>query len=491
MARIDLINIFIKIFLITLFIYLIYEKITNYKNNSINYIFVVVVSVIVSIMYIIVKGFLPTLIPIIILYIIYGIIINKAIKKEFNYVAYIFSCVIAYAMYLISIATSGIILLLIIKKREYANPINLITISIIYVLLFLFVFTRKRFKKGFNFLKSEESNKYVKKYAIFWVGVIVIILGMFQNRNNFLWRSCVATGSVCIMLSITIWIKSQITKTYKNRMRDRTIEMQKIEIDEQARIMEELKSENLKLASAIHKYNKKFSSLEFAMKNVIEKGIKTEFANEISVILEETKDASQNFAKEVETKSNKIPLTNNVGIDNMFKYMQEEARKKEINFDLKLNTSINSLLESIITKDKFETLIGDHLKDAIIAIDASSNSYKSILVTLGLIDGNYEFTIYDTGIEFEIDTLLKLGQEQVTTHKEEGGTGIGFITTFETLKECKASLIIEEYNPEATNYTKAVIIRFDGKNEYRICSYRAEKIKEKNHGRKIHIRKIK
>ena len=171
--------------------------------------------------------------------------------------------------------------------------------------------------------------------------------------------------------------------------------------------------------------------------------------------------------------------------------MQEEARKKSINFDLKLNTSINPLLENVVSKDKFETLIGDHLKDAIIAVESSKASYKSILVTFGLIDGMYEFSVYDTGIEFEIDTLLKLGKEQVTTHKEEGGSGIGFITTFETLKECKASLIIEEYNPEATNYTKSVNIRFDGKNQYKIYSYRAEEIKKQKPESRIRIEKIK
>ena len=66
-----------------------------------------------------------------------------------------------------------------------------------------------------------------------------------------------------------------------------------------------------------------------------------------------------------------------------------------------------------------------------------------------------------------------------------GGTGIGFMTTFETLKECKASLIIEEYNKQ--EYTKAVIIKFDDKNEYRIHSYRVEEIKNKTQNNRIII----
>ena len=367
----------------------------------------------------------------------------------------------------------------------------MVTIPLVSLLLYFTIFTIKRLKNGFNFLINRHIEKHTIVVILFFIGATIFIFGLFQTKNNKLFNTALSSGAVIIGISIFIWIKSQITKTYKNRMRDRTIEIQKAEIDEQAKIMEKLKAENLKLASAVHKYNKKFSSLEFAMKNALETGANTEFADELSVILDETKEASKNFAKEVQTNVNKLPLTNNTGIDNMFKYMQEEARKKIINFDLKLNTSINPLLEKIITKDKFETLIGDHLKDAIIAVDKSEDSYKSILITLGLVDGVYEFSVFDTGIEFEIDTLLKLGKEHVTTHKDEGGSGIGFMTTFETLKECKASLIIEEYNPETTNYTKAVIIRFDGKNEYKICSYRAEKIKEQKHERRIIIEKLK
>lgn len=59
------------------------------------------------------------------------------------------------------------------------------------------------------------------------------------------------------------------------------------------------------------------------------------------------------------------------------------------------------------------------------------------------------------------------------------------MTTFETLKECKASLEIEEFNNK--EYTKAVIIRFDDKNEYRIHSYRAEEIKNKIQDNRIII----
>lgn len=483
----------LKIFMITLVTYFIYVKITNYKNNDMHKtIFIICCSVNMSIIYIILKQYLQPVSVIIILEIIYATIINVIVmKEEFNYLTYVVSFIMAYIIFLVAVLISGIVLKLCIPDINFKNSISLITIPLIEIMLSNSILKIKRFDKGFNFLKNQTVNKEVINFSVLFCLVMILFFAILQNHNNKIVNKVLMATLLFIAIIFIIWIKTQITKTYKSKMRDRTIEIQKTEIDEQTKLIEEIKAENLKLATAVHKYNSKFESLEHAMKNALSLDSKTEFANEISVILKESEETLKNFAKEVEVNTNKLPLTNIAGIDKMFKYMQEEAAKDNINFDLKINESITPLIENIIPKEKFEILIGDHLKDAIIAIKASKATYKSILVTLGLVEGIYEFSIYDTGIEFEIDTLLKLGEEQVTTHKNEGGSGIGFMTTFETLKECKASLVIEEYNPETTNYTKSVTIKFDGKNEYKICSYRAEKIKEQKSKRRIIIEKMK
>ena len=47
------------------------------------------------------------------------------------------------------------------------------------------------------------------------------------------------------------------------------------------------------------------------------------------------------------------------------------------------------------------------------------------------------------------------------------------MTTFETMKETGASLIIEEFQQNKDRfYTKSVTIKFDGKNQYKVISYR-------------------
>ena len=128
---------------------------------------------------------------------------------------------------------------------------------------------------------------------------------------------------------------------------------------------------------------------------------------------------------------------------------------------------------SDISKEDLEILIADHVKDAIIAINHSDNEYRSILVRLGKIDNFYSLYIYDSGIEFEEETLANLGKRPCTTHAEDGGTGFGFMNTFDTLKKYSASLIIKELSkPSKANYTKIVIIKFDGENNFKIESYK-------------------
>ena len=99
---------------------------------------------------------------------------------------------------------------------------------------------------------------------------------------------------------------------------------------------------------------------------------------------------------------------------------------------------------------------------------------------LGLLEEYYGFSVFDSGVPFEPDTLSRLGTGFVTTRAHTGGSGIGFATTFDTMKEFRASLVISEYVPDGASFTKSVTIRFDGKHEYVIETFRPEAFPEDN-----------
>ena len=130
------------------------------------------------------------------------------------------------------------------------------------------------------------------------------------------------------------------------------------------------------------------------------------------------------------------------------------------------------MTENTIEQGKLETMIGDHLQDALIAVKAGENSIRSVMATIGEVGDCYEFSVYDSGIPFEVDTLVRIGTERVTTHADEGGSGVGFMKTFETMRECGASLIIRENRGGV--FSKSITISFDGENQYIIETFRPQ-----------------
>jgi len=191
------------------------------------------------------------------------------------------------------------------------------------------------------------------------------------------------------------------------------------------------------------------------------------------------KKLSENYPQEVKDvlqHKKELPKTNVAGIDIIIGYLQNQCIKNNIDFDLKVNCSVNCMIQNHISENDLETLVSDHVKDAIIAVNNSTRDYKCICATFNIIDDCYEFSVYDSGIEFEIDTLVKLGLEPVTTHADTGGSGLGFFTTFQTLDKYNASLIIEELEFHHSNFSKKVSFRFDTQKEYVIRTRRSEDI---------------
>ena len=466
-------------------------KIKNLKKMGDKEIFLLIFfSICVGIIYSVICGIVfnykDTAIPNIILYIIYAfVILNIIDEKETDTLRLI---IFSIAMALASKFLAGIINFFILKLNIINNEIiEYITLGSIQLILICLFFKVKRFKNGFTFLNMKN-----KKFTI--IGMIISITLIFfatligkDIENTAVNDACtliIAFGGIAMF----DWIKKSITKYYKEKMKERTVEIQQEQIKQQDEKIKDLQTELADVLQINHKYSHRISAME---KAVIKLGTKLqtneEFAEEYGDILSSIKKLSKEYKEEVASviKENKLPKTNIFSTDNLLEYMKQEAEKDKISFELKIDFDINEILGTKIPQNKLETMIADHIRDAIIAINCSENKERKIKVVLDKEDNNYQIKFYDTGIEFEIETLSKLGLKRATTHKATGGSGIGFMTTFETLKQCKASLIIEEYYNQ--EYTKAVIIKFDNKNEYRIHSYRAEEIKNKIQDNRIII----
>ena len=412
-------------------------------------------------------------------YSLYSFIVGKILKISFGYslIVTIMCSSASFLLYFISSVITAC-LLYFVPNFNFTSIISILISLLIETVLIFLLFKIKRLKNGLPFLKNKKNDSYVD-FFIFIISIdFLFIYFLMLNYDNISIKDTSIIITIFILvLSITLY-KSFIIYQ-KQKLLEKTLKDYEQEIAESKNKFEILLKEKNNLVKANHEFYHRQQALNLKLDNLI-KSNKTLFKEEYGSIIDRIDTLSKEYTTTISNTETQaiLPKTNISEIDDMFIYMQNECKKNNIDFTLRLTSDIYQLINNIIPKNKFETLIGDLIRNSIIAINYSSNKNRAIMIILGIKDNTYEFSIYDTGIEFKIETLSKLGLEHATTHADTGGTGIGFITTFETLKYCNASLIITEFSDKNFNYTKSITIKFDSKNNYIIETYRADQFPE-------------
>ena len=456
-------------------------KILNIKEETRKLPIYFLMTIIIDILILIIKSKTGTMIQIISLILVIALFFSKKINKNIGYSLMItmISFSVNYIMYLISvIITFGIFIFF--KTNTF---VTLIGIVIIYTILFKITYNMKKLKKGIMFLKKNEQNEYLGVLILNIATALIFSLTILSNiKINIAVIRTLFIYIIFFSIIMFITIQKSLQLYYKQKLQERETEEIKEELKDKNKEIEELQKENLKLNKINHSIAHKQKSLEYELNQLLGKV-------EVS---DKLKNKVENLSKEMQKDTINVELTKtNINeIDNMLKYMQSECVKNKIDFELQINGNIHHMVNKYISKEDLEILLADHIKNAMIAIRHGDNINKSILVRLGIIDGLYSLYIYDSGIEFELETLINLGMKPSTTHKDDGGTGMGFMNTFDTLKKYNASIIIEEYGkPSKEKFTKVIKIIFDKENTYKISSYREEEIRKKDIEKRIEILK--
>lgn len=475
----DMVNMIIKALTINFLSLYIFFAIINEKiHTKIRFFVIFVFSIFITVSYCILSLYLEKITVLIFIFFIQLILIKIEIRnndKSFL-VENLLANAIEYSLYSVSCFIE-------IMPKSIFNigntHINFIFMSLINIFLCIKITNMKRVKNGISFLQERIENNYFKIIILNISSVVLLCYSLFGKYSGKVTEQILITFITIIVIMI-IMIQKTLTLYYKQKLLHQTIEDYKNEISEKDKKIKELSDEKYKISKLNHEFYNRQKALEKKVSDFV-CGSDTETAGEITAA-----DKIASLSKEYSDKlqdikhPDKLPSTDIEEIDDMFQYMQSECEKNKIEFKLQVNGNIHHMINKIIPKDKLVTLIGDHLRDAIIAINSSNNKFRSIFAIIGKTDLYYEFCVLDTGIEFEVATLLDLGTKPITTHKDTGGTGFGFMTTFETLKVTNGSLEIEEkHKMNENDYTKAVKIIFDDKSQYRIKSYRLG-TKEKN-----------
>lgn len=421
-------NNIVKVCIMNILVYVNYIKLIDYKqNNLIKTIVIICFCLVQELISLLLIQYLPKSLLMLISYLLYGIIIATITKTKYKYsvVLTFISLTITYLIYMISIAFTAVSLKLVYKDIPESSILILLIGMCIEIFVINLLFKMERFKNGIPFLKSEEKVNNIGIIGVIFIGIVLIIYSIIPNTTH---TRYIFVGLSIEAICLFIWIKKKITIYYKQKLKEQTVADLQNEIKEKDNKINEILEENKAIATINHKYSNRIKALEEFSSKIVSKPelvekMKTEFGEDYTAFAAQIKRISQEYSNEMKTKvtkENAIPKTGIFGIDTLLEHMSTEATKSNISLDVKINASINYMVEDIISESALETLLGDHIKDAIIAINCSNNTNRRILVVISIVDKCYEINFYDTGIEFEIDTLIKLGKEQITTHKETG-----------------------------------------------------------------------
>ena len=396
-----------------------------------------------------------------------SIISASLTKKSIGYsiIMVTISLAFNYAILFVSIIIEFFISKKIISISN--DVINLLLLLLIDTIILIRIFSMKKLKYGIDSLKYNFNNEYIE-LLILNISIGILYIGIVFYSKQFLVIKNIMFIFIIFAALMFITIQKSLQLYYKQKMLIKELDETKEDLARAENKIKILERENIEESKKRHTVIHKQKSLEYKIEEML---TKTEMSTEEAA---EVKERLEKLNKEVYTEKEVMELdkTGINSIDDMLKYMQSECVKNKIDFTLQIKGNIHYMVHNLVKEEELETLLADHIKDAIIAINHTDNANRSILVRLGNIDDIYSLYIYDSGVEFKPEVLENLGKKPCTTYANEGGTGMGFMNTFDTVRKHKASLIIEEIGkPVKDNYTKVIIIKFDKKNEFKVKSY--------------------
>ena len=402
------------------------------------------------------------------------------LHMDLIFISLLFSYGICCGLFVLSTFISGLCVGLIgwflFKGIEIPSSLLQTSIALFMYLLSSILFRIPRFQKGMPFLKN---NLYTSYFSLLGLSILfcftLVYSQNFLDTSSIQWIFLLFLFILILLLSIFIMWRNQLRQTYLQQLKERENKRLEEQLTDCENTLQTLKLENETLSKLIHRDNKQLASLQLAVETFLSSQTEDKHAQkEIgNTLLQEIRTEMDNRKQLVSGLSTPyvLPSTKVPSADHLLLYMLHRGQTDGIHLELSLTGNVHYLLEHIIKERDFLTLLADILENALIATKCANGT--AILLHIGIIDETYSIDTWDSGIPFTKETLLHLGRKRYTTHKKNGGSGIGLMSTFELLEKYQASLYIDEKLAKENIYTKKVSIVFDEKREYHLHTNRS------------------
>ena len=345
---------------------------------------------------------------------------------------------------------------------EKENHLFVQMIVFAFQLLIMFLpFQVKRWKNGMPFLYND--NYAFGGMLISFFTLITATTTTYIQDNNLSSLFAIPVLLICCFAFILYhYWQTNITKTYQDKLKERELE----ELQERNAKLEQ---EVIRLGKIVHKDNSIIPEYAYILRTFLTTNTISEkdtIYNGKTLLekLDKLTEERKGIVHQQDIHCQQLPSTKVFGIDSLLAFKQQKAFKENIDLQACFSCDIAYLVEEIISEDDLHTLLTYLLDNAIIA-----NKHKNgrhIMLNISIIENVYHINVLDSGIPFTANVIAKWGFEQITTHKNDDGNGIGMMTIYEILKKYNASFIINEIPSSNHTYTKNLTISFDNMNQY-------------------------
>lgn len=313
---------------------------------------------------------------------------------------------------------------------------------------------------------------------------IYIILIIYTIHQILVFESPFPLILFCVIfltapILFSLWWRSQITRSYREKLRLLEVESLRTSQQEQANYISQLEKENERMGRIIHKDNRIVNAMadsvtEYLTDTTLSDTERYSKGVALAEHIESIRTDRQNILlSEEHIHPNPISQTGYVGVDALIAYMAKEAAQHHITLHFDFHTEFFENDSLCMSEEDLVHLLSDTLKNAIIA--TRHNNGKDIKLSMLKLKGIPTIAIFDSGIPFTIDTYMNFGLEKSSTHIDEGGSGIGLLDIWSLKEKYKITLYIDEY-PTTDTFTKQMVFIFDKKNRYMISSNRYKEI---------------
>lgn len=380
---------------------------------------------------------------------------------------------ISYFIFSLSTVISSTILVLIfhMTSDSYSHLLSQTFIAFIQIAFTPLLFLPKRFRKGMPFITNK-----LNSFSLMIISLTILFAFVVArtSSNNLLY---LFPFLLIFLMAIFIYIswKNNITKTYLERLKEKDIAKLNDTLSEKESYIKKLEEENKELSKIIHSDNKLIPAMLLSVKEFIrdssslapaasEKGMR------LLSDLEQLSLHRKSILRTQDDRCRSISETGCSSVDSILNYMKQKAHEMNIIFETAFSCDMKALVNENISENDLNTLLADLLENALIA--TKYGDHRHVLLSVDRIEDFYTISIFDSGVPFPKEVLVSLGLKNYTTHKADGGSGIGLVTSYELLKKYGASLAIEEFTQNSGLYTKKLSVVFNRLDQYTLFTYR-------------------